>query len=490
MNARFATLALLAAVAACSSSTGGNDNSETDSGKTEADSGKTKADSGKTEADGGKTKADSGKSETDDGGESEADDGGESEAEADDGGATSDDGGSPADGGKTKSDGGSAHMCGAATLFAGNPNFSDPENRPSDGDNILTGTPYEYQQFHFMSGGEILTNDQLSVWRIDTSTSELHAVAGGPLTGNAELLAGAAPGVACGTARFADLLGSAVDSKGNLFVADYANAILKVSNPLDAATCAVSYFAGTATEIDGPALDQSDGNSGTADGTGAAAQFTGPQGLTIDASDNLYVLDHATAWSIRKITPGAAVTTIATFSDFKYAFGELQYLNGKVWFWARGNDSSDADTANLIAIDPTAASPVANPPSVLTLHGADLGGDSSASFETGGITTDGTKLYVEAIGQIFSIDVSGSKPVLSSPLAGENDDNWSEQNDPDFASGYKPAAAQTAAKVELLALDDTDTLGVYSYLSRDSSGNIYFTAESSDFYVEKIAGCP
>jgi hypothetical protein len=179
------------------------------------------------------------------------------------------------------------------------------------------------------------------VWRIDTSTSQLHAVAGGPLTGNAELLAGAAPGVACGTARFADLLGSAVDSHGNLFVADYANAILEVTNPLDATNCKVSYFAGTAQELDTLNLDQSDGNSGTADGTGSAAQFLGPESLTIDGSDNLYVLDHATAWSIRKITPAAVVTTIATFSDDQYAFGELQFLDGKVWFWARGNDATD-----------------------------------------------------------------------------------------------------------------------------------------------------
>jgi hypothetical protein len=366
----------------------------------------------------------------------------------------------------------------------------DPMDRPSDGASILGTAPYLYQELHFATGGQILTNDQLSVWRIDTSNNELHAVAGGPLTGNPELLAGAAPGVACGTARFADILGSAVDSQGNLFVADYANAILKVSNPLNASTCTVSYFAGTAMEIDGPMLDQSDGNSGTMDGTGSAAQFMGPQWLTIDGSDNLYVLDHATAWSIRKITPGAVVTTIATFSDSQYAYGELQFLNGKVWFWARGNDTSDADTANLIAIDPSATSPVTNPPSLLTLHGADLGGDSSASFETGGITTDGTKLYVEAIGQIHTIDVSGSTPVISAPLAGENDSNWSEQGSPDFSSGYDPTATQTAASVELLALDDTQTRGVYSYLSRDSSGNLYFTAESNDVYVEKLASCP
>jgi hypothetical protein len=409
-------------------------------------------------------------------------------------GTGEDSGGGGPDGGSTDSgggsDGGSSGTCGSATLFAGNPTFSDPSQRPSDGDNILTGTPYLYQLFHFMSGGQILTNDQLSVWRIDTSTSELHAVAGGPLLGNPELLAGPSPGVACGTARFADILGSAVDSHGNMFVADYANAILEVTNPLDATSCMVSYFAGTAMEIDGPALDQTDGNSGTNDGTGSAAQFEGPQFLTIDESDNLYLLDHGTAWSIRKITPAAVVTTIATFSDGQYAYGELQYLSGKVWFWANGNDSSDADIAVLIPIDPTATSPVKNPPPALTLHAADVGGDSSAEFETGGITTDGTKLYVETLGQIFTVDVSGTTPVLSKPLAGENDDNFSEQEAADFASGYNPKATHTAKTVELFANDDTDTTGVYSYLSRDSSGNLYFTAEDDDFYVEKIAGCP
>jgi hypothetical protein len=460
-----------ALLVACSSSSGSNGTSDHDSGTTPSgDSGAGKGDSGGGGGPEGGSHAEGGSQP--DGGHPQSDSGGHS------------DGGS-------KTDGSSGGTCGSATLFAGNPNFANPGNRPSDGDNILTGTPYLYQLLHFMSGGQILTNDQLSVWRIDTSTSELHAVAGGPLTGDAELLAGAAPaGVPCGTARFADILGSAVDSQGNIFVADYANAILKVSNPLNASTCSVSYFAGTAMEIDTPMLDQSDGNSGTNDGTGSAAQFEGPQWLTIDASDNLYVLDHATAWSIRKITPAAVVSTIATFSDGQYAFGELQYLNGKVWFWTFGTDASDAATASLIAVDPTATSPVADPPSLLTLHGADLGGDSSDDFDVGGITTDGTKLYIEALGQVFTVNVSGSTPVLSAPLAGENDDNWSSQTDLDFASGYDPTATQTAATVELLALDDTQTRGVDSYLSRDSSGNLYFTAESSDVYVEKIAGCP
>ncbi len=86
--------------------------------------------------------------------------------------------------------------------------------------------------------------------------------------------------------------------------------------------------------------------------------------------------------------------------------------------------------------------------------------------------------------------MSGATPKLSAPLAGQNDSTWNAQTDLDFASGYDPTATQTAASVELLALDAVLTRGGYSYLSRDSTGNLYFTAESADVYVEKIAGCP
>ncbi len=399
--------------------------------------------------------------------------------------------------GPNGNDGGNA-ACGQATLFAGNPFFGeaghdpnagdDPAQRPADGANILTGIPYPYQLLHF-GGAQILTNDQQSVWSIDPNASVLHAVAG-DINANAELKAGP-----CTSARFADLLGSAVAADGTMYVADYANAVLKISNPLNAGTCTVAYFAGTATDLNAPSLDGSDGSSGTNDGTGAAAQFEGPESLTIDGSGNLYLLDGAASaagsWSIRKITPGAVVTTIATFPGGTYAYGELQFLNGKVYFWARGNDSSDLDTANLIAVDASATSAVNNPPSVLTLHGADVNGDSSGTFDVGGITTDGTKLYVVTNSQLFTIDVSGT-PKLSKVLAGEDDAKFNPQSDLDFdwADNYDPTAPHPALQVELLGLDQTQTFGVISYLSRDASGNLYFSAVSEDHYVEKIAGCP
>jgi len=50
------------------------------------------------------------------------------------------------------------------------------------------------------------------------------------------------------------------------------------------------------------------GQTGSANGTGSAALFYHPNGVAVDGSGNLYVADNST---IRKITPGGAVSTLA-----------------------------------------------------------------------------------------------------------------------------------------------------------------------------------
>src|SRR6185436_8320837 len=112
-----------------------------------------------------------------------------------------------------------------------------------------------------------------------------------------ELLAGniGGPGNLDGTgvaARFGGPAGVAIDSAGNVYVAD-ANTIRKVT-----ATGVVTTLAGTA------------GMSGSADGTGAAARFGGLAGVTVDSAGNVYIAD-ANNHTIRKVTVAGVVTTLA-----------------------------------------------------------------------------------------------------------------------------------------------------------------------------------
>lgn len=104
------------------------------------------------------------------------------------------------------------------------------------------------------------------------------------------------PGVvnAAGTAASFNNPGDlAMDSNGNLFVADWQNNAIRKITPAGV----VSTFAGG-------------GGSGYADGTGTSALFNLPRNIAIDQANNLYISD-ANNNRIRKITPSGVVTTVA-----------------------------------------------------------------------------------------------------------------------------------------------------------------------------------
>jgi sugar lactone lactonase YvrE len=95
------------------------------------------------------------------------------------------------------------------------------------------------------------------------------------------------------SAHFDSPVACAVDAAGNIFVADSAGYTIRKI----ASGNVVTTVAGSANTI------------GTADGTGTAAQFYPINGMTIDSAGNLYVTE--TNNTIRKITSAGVVTTLA-----------------------------------------------------------------------------------------------------------------------------------------------------------------------------------
>jgi hypothetical protein len=100
------------------------------------------------------------------------------------------------------------------------------------------------------------------------------------------------------TARFNNPLDVAVDNQGNVYVADSTNhRIRKITE------------SGVVTTLAG------DGTIGSTDGNGTVARFRFPQRIAIDPSNQfLYVMENATAASIRKVDMHGNTTTFMHYN--------------------------------------------------------------------------------------------------------------------------------------------------------------------------------
>lgn len=95
----------------------------------------------------------------------------------------------------------------------------------------------------------------------------------------------------------------AFDADGNAYVGDQLNNRVRKMTP-----------AGVVTTLAGS------GAADFAEGTGAAASFNDPLGVTVDPSGNVYVADYINL-RIRRITPAGVVTTLAGGAEADYVDG-------------------------------------------------------------------------------------------------------------------------------------------------------------------------
>jgi uncharacterized repeat protein (TIGR01451 family) len=265
-------------------------------------------------------------------------------------------------------------------------------------------------------------------------------------------------------ALFSDPLGIATDGKGNIYIADTGNSVVRQMN--SGAVTTLAGIAYTPGNLDGPAtsaqfnqpagvaVDRNGnvyiadtGNNtirkitsgvvstvagsiwsfGSADGVGTNALFHQPEGIAVDSSGNIYVADTLNQ-AIREIAPGGIVITIAGIAGVSGSTdGQTNALfSGPVGVAVDGSGNvyvTDSGNETVRKLVPGAGgwmvSTVAGTPLV---SGSSDGLGSAALFNyPAGIATSGGYFYiVDGGNNTVRIDQTIGPSILVQPLSQTN----------------------------------------------------------------------
>jgi hypothetical protein len=263
-------------------------------------------------------------------------------------------------------------------------------------------------------------------------------------------------------AQFSDPEGVAVDSAGNVYVADTYNDTIRKITP----TWEVSTIAGQA------------GDSGTNDGTGANALFYWPCALAVDSAGNVYVADTYNN-TIRKITPVGTNWLVSTIA-------------GSSW----NNGSNDGPGANALFNEPSSVAV----DSATNLYVGDYGNDTIRK-----IRPVGTNWVVSTIaglaGSSGSADGTGTNALFYGPwgLAVDSATNLYVADDDNFTIrkitpvGGNWVVSTIAGVVGVAgSADGAGSAAMFDFpagVAVDSAGNVY-VADTGNNTIRKGAFTP
>ncbi len=251
-------------------------------------------------------------------------------------------------------------------------------------------------------------------------------------------------------AQLADLEGLAIDAAGNLYISDNFNSVGRIRR---IATDGI-----ITTVAGGGAGGLGDGGPAT------SAKLTHPTGLTIDATDNLFIADMY-ASRVRRVAPDGTITTVAGDGSYGYT-GDGGLATDASLASPTGVAVDPAGNLYVIDVAVSVVRKVASDGGITTVAGSNYSGDAgpatdAALYSPSGVTVDG-------IGNTYIADTSNNRIRKLAPngtittIAGNGAHG--------YAGDGGPATSAALSYPESVAIDQ--------------AGNLYIAAGSS---VRKVA---